>query len=296
MMARYVYSLFKRNKIDVSQVNSIFMVLLYLLSAVDNTLQYSQDTASYIGSIIDIQDYIDNLNRISLETDVYISKMNRDIYTGQVDGLDGKIEFKNVDLCFKDEKGNELCIMENFSYVIQAGEKIAITGTVGTGKSTLLKLILKLTYPTSGKVLLDDKNLPYDLIRKNVSYISQHPVLFNRTLYKNIVYGTDKNRSDVEHLMNAYNLQGVFGRHTLDSDVGKSGNKLSGGQKQMVVLLRAILRGSSIILLDEPTSSLDKDLKKVMMNLVFKAFRNNTVVMVTHDHEIVPMFSSVLIL
>jgi ABC-type bacteriocin/lantibiotic exporter with double-glycine peptidase domain len=94
--------------------------------------------------------------------------------------------------------------------------------------------------------------------------------------------------------MNKYGLDGVFGSHTLDSDVGKGGNNLSGGQKQMVIVLRAILKRSKIILLDEPTTSLNKDLKNKMMELLFTVFKDSTVVMVTHDEDVIPMFNTVL--
>jgi ABC-type bacteriocin/lantibiotic exporter with double-glycine peptidase domain len=164
---------------------------------------------------------------------------------------------------------------------------------VGKGKSTLLKMILKLTYPSNGEILLDDMNLPYDVIRKNISYIPQTPILFNRKLYKNIVYGTKSTKEDVIHLMKKYNLNGVFGKHDLEDDVGKGGGNLSGGQKQVVIILRSILRNSSIILLDEPTSSLDKKLKNIIMELIFDVFKDKTVLIITHDEDILPLFKDI---
>jgi ABC-type bacteriocin/lantibiotic exporter with double-glycine peptidase domain len=289
IIAKYVYELYKRNKINMSQVNSIFMVLLYLLSYVDSSLQYSQDTISYIGSIIDIQNYLDGINKNTCDQQYYVSKMNENLYTASVSELQGHVEFKNITVCFGDK-----CIIENFSYIITPKSKVAIVGNVGRGKSTLLKLILKLHSPTSGTILIDGKNLPCNVIRQNVSYIQQSPTLFNRKLYENIVYGTGKTKEDVIRLMKTYNLNSVFGKHTLDSDVGKGGNNLSGGQKQMVIVLRAILKGSKIILIDEPTSSLNKALKTIMMNLIFTVFRDSTVIMITHDEDVIPMFKTVL--
>jgi len=288
-----MFDMFKKKEIGISEINSIFMVLLYLLSSIDNTLQYSQDTSTYIGSIIDIQNYIDNLNKDTHIAEVYINKMNENLHNNEITNIEGKIEFKNISVCFKKD-GKDICILENFSYIIEPKTKLAITGSVGKGKSTLLKMILKLSYPTSGNILIDDKNLPYDVIRKYVSYIPQNPVLFNRTLYKNIVYGTDKTKEDVQYIMNKYDLNDVFGIHTLESDVGKGGSNLSGGQKQMVIILRAMLRNSSVILLDEPTSSLDGKLKMKMMDLIFKVFSDKTVITITHDPDIIPMFGKVL--
>jgi len=288
-VSKYVYNLYKKNKLTLAQVNSIFIVFLYLLSYLDTALQYSQDTLSYMGSIIDIQNYIDRINNEIKGDEFYVNKMNMGLYSEPVRSVEGEITFKDVTVCFRDK-----CILENFSYVIPPKAKVAITGNVGRGKSTLLKLVLKLNSPVSGSVLIDGKNLPYNIIRQNVSYIQQSPVLFNRKLYENIIYGTGKTREDVVEVMNKYDLDGVFGSHTLDSDVGKGGNNLSGGQKQMVIVLRAILKKSKIILLDEPTTSLNKDLKNKMMRLLFTVFSDSTVVMVTHDEDVIPMFNTVL--
>lgn len=288
-IAKYVYDLYKKNKLTLPQVNSIFIVLLYLLSYLDSALQYSQDTLSYLGSIIDIQNYLDRVNDQIKSDEFYVSKMNENLYTEAVNGLNGEVEFRDITVCFRDK-----CVLENFSYIISPKAKVAITGQVGKGKSTLLKLILKLYSPVNGSILIDGKNLPYNVIRQNVSYIQQSPILFNRKLYENITYGTGKSKEDVIEIMNKYGLNDVFGSHTLDSDVGKGGNNLSGGQKQMVIVLRAILKMSPIILLDEPTTSLNKELKMKMMNLVFTVFKDSTVIMVTHDDDVIQMFSTVI--
>jgi ABC-type multidrug transport system fused ATPase/permease subunit len=293
IIAKFVYELYKENKITLSQINSIFIILIYLLSEIDTTLQYSQDTISYIGSIIDIQNYINHIKESVSVSNLNILNINKNLYLENIERLEGKIEFKNVNICFN-KNGQDVCILKDFSYVIQPQTKLAITGMVGKGKSTLLKMILKLTYPSNGEILLDDMNLPYDVIRKNISYIPQTPILFNRKLYKNIVYGTKSTKEDVIHLMKKYNLNGVFGKHDLEDDVGKGGGNLSGGQKQVVIILRSILRNSSIILLDEPTSSLDKKLKNIIMELIFDVFKDKTVLIITHDEDILPLFKDVL--
>jgi ABC-type bacteriocin/lantibiotic exporter with double-glycine peptidase domain len=137
-VATYVYNLYKKNKLTLAQVNSIFIVFLYLLSYLDTALQYSQDTLSYVGSIIDIQNYLDRINDEIKGNEFYVNKMNAGLYTEPVRFLEGEIIFKDVTVCFRDK-----CILENFSYVIPPKAKVAITGQVGKGKSTLLKLVLK---------------------------------------------------------------------------------------------------------------------------------------------------------
>lgn len=289
IIAIYIYKLYQTDHIKLAQINSAFIVLIYLLSQMDSTLQYFQETITYIGSIIDIQNYINNLNTMAETFNDKIAVHKSDLYTDPVDHIQGKIEFKNIDVCFEDN-----CILKNFSAVIDSGTKVALTGRVGVGKSSLLKMILKLTYPTSGKVLVDDKNLPYDVVRNYVSYIPQSPMLFNRSLYQNIVYGTDKTRDDVLSLMQRYGLQNIFGNTGLDDNVGKGGSILSGGQKQMVILLRAVLRNTPIILLDEPTTALDSEARDSIINLIFDVFRDKTVIMITHDNTVISKFQQVL--
>lgn len=287
----FSYTLYKNGKISLSQISSVLIVVIYLLGLIDTTVQYSQDTISYIGSIIDIQNYIDNLNIKYEKTSSHIDKLNKGepLYQKDIENVEGRINFKNIDICF-----NGGCILKNFSYEIKPGSKVAIIGKVGCGKSSLLKMILKLSYPTSGNILIDGKNMPYDMVREHVSYINQNPMLFNRSLYENIIYGTNKTRKDVENLLQKYKLEEIFGKRDLDSPVGKSGSNLSGGQKQIVLLLRAVLRNTSILLLDEPTTALDRDVRDTVMNLVFDMFRNKTIVMVTHDMELLDSFEIVL--
>lgn len=297
VVSMYTYKLYQSKVINLGQISSTLIIMVYLLSQIDSTMQYTQDTIAYMGSVVDIQNYINKLNTKYDQTCAHIDKLNSQLplYTGPIDRIDGRVDFENIDICFGSDKStNKDCVLKNFSYSFKAGTKTAIIGKIGTGKSTLLKMILKLSQPTNGQILIDGKNLPYNTVRRFVSYINQTPVLFNRTLYENIVYGTGKSLVDVEELMKKYNLENIFGKHTLNSSVGKGGMNLSGGQRQMVILLRSILKNSSIILLDEPTTALDKDIRDLIINLVFEVFKDKTIIMITHDPELLLKFDNVL--
>jgi ABC-type multidrug transport system fused ATPase/permease subunit len=291
IVCTYAYKLYKNKSISLAQISSALIVMVYLLSQVDSTMQYTQETIAYVGSIIDIQNYINKLNNKHQKVTEHISRLNsaNPVYTGQIDNVEGQIDFKNIDLCFGDN-----CVLKNFSYTIEPRKKLAIVGKVGSGKSTLLKMILKLSYPDNGQILIDGKNLPYNITRKYVSYINQTPILFNRSLYENIVYGTKKTKQDVVDLLQKYNLENIFGNRNLEDNVGKSGSNLSGGQRQIVILLRTVLRDSSIVLLDEPTTALDGDSKDLIMDLIFEVFADKTIVMITHDPAIVDRFDDIL--
>lgn len=292
VICKYAYKLYQNKVITLSQISSALIVMVYLLSQVDSTMQYTQETIAYVGSVIDIQNYINNLNEKYTETTSHINNLNQGKYplhTEPIHNLEGQVDFANIDLCF-----GENCVLKNFSYRVEAKKKLAIVGKVGSGKSSLLKMILKLAYPNKGQILLDGKNLPYNITRKYVSYIGQTPILFNRSLYENITYGTKKTKQDVIDLLNKYNLENIFGNRSLDDSVGKGGNNLSGGQRQIVILLRTVLRESSIVLLDEPTTALDSDSKDMIMDLIFEVFADKTLIMITHDPEVVDRFDDVL--
>lgn len=290
IIAMYMYRIFQEGQIKLSQINSAFIVMIYLLSQMDSTLQYFQETITYIGSIIDIQNYIDTMKKTSQAFEEKIVNYNSNLHTQPVDKINGRIEFRNIDICFE-----ENCILKNFSYIIEPGDRIAVVGPVGRGKSSLLKMILKLVYPSGGQVLIDGMNLPYDVIRNFVSYIPQAPLLFNRTLYQNITYGlSDISEENVITLMRKYGLDDIFGNVGLNDNVGKNGSVLSGGQKQLVILMRAILRNTPIILIDEGTTALDNRVRDKVVNLLFDQPKNKTIIMITHDEDILPHFQKIL--
>ena len=154
----------------------------------------------------------------------------------------------------------------------------------------MVKLIMGYQPLVLGDILIGDvsiKHISNENIREEIFYIPQKPKLFNRTIYENIVYGIDKPPSK-EVLTDIMGVYGIY--FELDKMAGMEGNNLSGGQRQMVWLVRAILRPCSIIIMDEPTSALDPDNKK-MVNSIIRTF-DKTVIIVSHD-TIDPMFRKI---
>jgi ABC-type bacteriocin/lantibiotic exporter with double-glycine peptidase domain len=119
-------------------------------------------------------------------------------------------------------------------------------------------------------------------IRKNIFYIPQKPKLFNRTLYENIVYGID-NKPSKDQILDIMKLYGIHFKMDLDEKVGVEGNSISGGQRQMVWLLRALLHPASVLIMDEPTSALDPTNKILINSIIKKSSVNKTVIIVSHD-------------
>lgn len=197
----------------------------------------------------------------------------------------GKIEFKNVTFAYP---GAEYNALENVSFKIEAGEKVGILGRNGSGKTTIEKLILGLYKPTEGSVLIDGVDInqidPVDL-RKNIAYIPQDVLLLNGTVRENIVYKAPY--VDDETILKAIKVGGVdefIDSNPLGADlpVQERGDGLSGGQRQSIAISRAFLIDSPIVLLDEPTNSLDNSTENKIRGLLKENIKDKTAILVTH--------------
>lgn len=192
-------------------------------------------------------------------------------------------------------KGRNTPIIQNISFVVKQGETVGIVGHVGSGKSTLLKIIARLLTPTHGEIYIEGKPLSKMSLtesRRMVGYVQQHPQLFNRTIFENIIYGNEHNpkatKEYVQSMVDSLGLTDAFANMTqgLDTKAGKNGSALSGGQKQLVQMMRLILTDPKIVILDEITASLDSETKKKLFKLLDVALKGKTTLLVTHDPEL----------
>ena len=191
-------------------------------------------------------------------------------------------------------------ILKNVSLKINQNEKIAIIGEIGSGKSTLGKLLIKLFDYDEGSIKLNNielKDIEILSLRKIITYIPQHPKLFNRTLLSNLTYGSNNiKRETVVKLINSIKIKSIRDvlLTNLDKSVGKYGNNLSGGQRQIVWLIRSILQDSKMIILDEPTSSLDEENKLIVMDFIKSLSKNKTLILITHDMKLLKLVNRVI--
>lgn len=211
----------------------------------------------------------------------------------------GKIEFKNVTFSYPYSTKHAL---ENVSFKIEAGEKVGILGRNGSGKTTIEKLILGLYAPTSGSVLIDGIDInqidPADL-RKNIGYVSQDVMLFSGTVRDNIVYKAPY--SDDETILRASKIGGVdefVDAHPLGFDlpVLERGEGISGGQRQSIALARAFLVDSPIVLLDEPTNSLDSTSENRIKVLLKENIKEKTTILITHKASLLDLVDRLIVL
>ena len=213
--------------------------------------------------------------------------------------FDGKIEFKNVSFTYPDTTKGSL---DRINFVIQPGEKVGIIGRNGSGKPTLQKIILGLYAPTEGSVLIDGIDInqidPADL-RRNIGYVPQDVVLFKGTVRENIVQKAPY--VDDMQIIKAAKVSGVdeyVNAHPLgfDMPVFERGDGISGGQRQSIAVARAFLLDSPIILLDEPTNSLDNTVEsKLKANLKVNTV-NKTMILVTHRTSMLDLVDRLIVM
>jgi ABC-type bacteriocin/lantibiotic exporter with double-glycine peptidase domain len=182
-------------------------------------------------------------------------------------------------------------LFNNFNLEIGNGEKVCIHGNSGNGKSTLIKLIMGYYSIPPNTIFLDYKDISkYDVnsVRSEISYVNQNNKLFNGTIYENIQYGNTVSKKEIDDLVHKFGIQGIYDNlpNGFESDVGVQGADLSGGQKQLIHILRALCKPKKIIILDEPTSAIDPRNKNTVINVINELSKKSTVILITHDESI----------
>ena len=198
----------------------------------------------------------------------------------------GKLEFTNVSFSYP--KGNKP-VLTNININIKAGEKIALVGKSGGGKTTLLNLIPRFYDVSSGFVKLDDvdiNTISLNSLRKSLALVSQDTILFNDTIYNNIAYGNLDSVSieKVKKAAKAANALEFINKlpNGFNHIIGDRGVRLSGGQKQRIAIARAILKNAPILLLDEATSALDSESERLVQVALDNLMSNKTSIVIAH--------------
>ncbi|MBF0383346.1 MAG: type I secretion system permease/ATPase [Magnetococcales bacterium] len=213
--------------------------------------------------------------------------------------LGGEIEFRNVSFRYP---GTDLDILKGVSFKINLGESVGFIGRVGSGKSTLAKLILGLYEPTEGTVLVDGIDLrqidPADL-RRNIGYVPQDPFLFQGTAKDNITAAAPFMEDAA--IIRAAKLAGVsdfLEQHPLGYNlpVGERGDGLSGGQRQGLTIARALLRLPNILVMDEPTSSMDAKSEQELRNRLRDFLKDRTLLLITHRASLLSFVDRIIVL
>jgi ATP-binding cassette, subfamily B, multidrug efflux pump len=209
--------------------------------------------------------------------------------------VNGAIEWKGVSFSYfaNDGDGNGAngkipYALKNINVKVGAGEKLAIVGRTGSGKSTMVKLLVRLLQPTEGRVMLDGRDvheLPLGALRRTVGMVPQEPTLFSDTLARNIAFGkVDAEPSDIQHAAQIAGLEPDIATlsHGYDTIVGERGMSLSGGQKQRVTIARLLAYNPAIVVLDDALSSVDTETEKAVLESLEQSVQGRTTIVVAH--------------
>ncbi|KAI9111388.1 hypothetical protein K1719_017078 [Acacia pycnantha] len=251
-----------------------FMVLIVAALAMGETLALAPDLLKGNQMVASVFHLMDRKSGVTSDT-------GEDLKT-----VEGTIELKNVNFSYPSRP--DVIIFKDFKLKVPSGTSHALVGQSGSGKSSVVSLILRFYDPTSGKVMIDGKDIRrvnLKSLRKHIGLVQQEPALFATSIFENILYGKEgASESEViaaAQLANAHTfISGLPEGYS--TKVGERGVQLSGGQRQRIAIARAVLKNPEILLLDEATSALDVESERVVQQALDRLMQNRTTVMVAH--------------
>jgi len=262
-------------------------------------IMYKDRTGSLVAQIPDFIEFMGRSGStmkhfMNLEVD-YEKVKNKEYITEDLEY--NNIRFENVSFTYP---GTDKVVFENAKFNLDTTNNkiIGITGLSGNGKSTMSKLMIKMYKCNEGAIYIDDvdvQDIDTHTLRKNVTYVNQNSKLFDKTVLDNIMYGcTDKDKCKIHYdeIMQYPKIKGLYENVDIEGEkAGFSGEKLSGGQRQIVNVISGLINPSKILILDEPTNALDPDLKTELLEII-KYFKQHKqcIIIITHDQDVHTLF------
>jgi ATP-binding cassette, subfamily B, bacterial len=268
----------------------VVLVQTYLIRLTENLWRFTDVVRAFYDGFADAQEMA-----LVLDTPYEIEDNVDKIF----ESVKGKVEFDKVTYIY--EKNNTK-VFDDFSLAIPAGQKIAIVGSSGAGKSTFVNLLMRLFNLTSGRILIDGvdiSSISQKNLREQIAFVPQDPVLFHRTLMENIRYGKrDATNEEVMKASALANCDKFINRLPLgyDTYVGERGIKLSGGERQRVAIARAILKNVPILVLDEATSALDSESEMLIRDALHNLIKNKTTIVIAHRLSTVRAMDRIIVI
>ena len=213
----------------------------------------------------------------------------------------GVIEFKNLYFSYNSTNSQRTALFKNFSLTIKAGEKVALVGHSGSGKSSLTKLLFRFLDPQQGHIYfdgIDAKNFTLESLRQQISMVPQQPELFHRSIRDNITLGaevSDAHLLDVAQKSRSLDFINSLPQ-TFDTLVGERGVKLSGGERQRIAIARAFLEDAPIVVLDEATSALDSLTEQQIQVAIFELIKHKTALVIAHRLSTILIMDRIIVL
>lgn len=213
--------------------------------------------------------------------------------------ISGDIKFSQVNFTYPD---TGIQALKDLNFFIKRGEKVAIIGKTGSGKSTIVQLLLRMYAPNSGEVLIDErdiKEMKISSLRNQISYVPQDMFLFSESVKENIAFG--KNNATMDEIKNAANMAGIDAEiekfpQGYDTMVGERGVTLSGGQKQRISIARGLLKKASIIIFDDSLSAVDAKTEQQIIHSLNNYLKDQTAIIITHRIFSLMQFDKIIVM
>ncbi|MEK7652033.1 MAG: ABC transporter ATP-binding protein [Patescibacteria group bacterium] len=257
-------------------VGDFVLIQIYIIGLFDHLWNFGKNIRKYYEAMSDAQEMTDILLTPHEVADI---KGAKDLTV-----TEGTISFKNVEFGYQ-KTGS---ILKKFNLDIRAGEKVALIGPSGGGKSTITRIIFRFFDLQKGKVYIDNQDISkvtQTSLREGISLVPQEPILFHRSLMENIRYGklnaTDDEVKVAAKLAHCDEFINKF-PDQYNTYVGERGVKLSGGERQRIAIARAILKNAPILVLDEATSSLDSESEKLIQDAMINLMHGKTTIVIAH--------------
>lgn len=273
------FYLFSKGEISQDKVISILVITLEMVSKMADFVS-SIDKILYEMRSIEYTQQV--IKKLSGDRHRSSSTMNLE------PNLDGPIIFDNVCVEYDGHKA-----LKGINLQILPRQTVILMGEIGSGKSTLINCLIRLV-SYLGVISIngvDTQKMSLDYLRRSILYIQQNPRLFNRTVYENINYGNNVSKETVQATLDRYGIP-----FDLNKMAGKHGQNLSGGQRQIIAILRALFNNAPILIFDEPTSSLDPDTKDFILSILYKLLQERTVILITHNPELMKYADKIVVL
>ena len=275
-----LFNLLNTGKITPHTMITSLVMLTYYFIFINSFSSELPFLNANVGQLINSEKFLQNISKRPADIDVSLQNT-----ISRCDISVNRISFKYP--------GSKNEIIHDKSFKINHHETVGIFGTSGSGKTTFIKLLMRFYKLTSGEIFLGNHNLNNyntDYLRNNISYINQTSKLFNNTVLYNIQYGHNAPEKIVREFIKTFDIT-IFNTlpDGLNTSVGIDGNQLSGGQRQVVLLIKAFLKNSKLYILDEPTTGLDHETKKIVLRLIKTLAKDKTVIIITHDDAVLPI-------
>lgn len=282
-----IFILYKTSN-NVQDFFSIFSMFILYIPIFENMTQNIPVRLGNLNDLILLSDYFISHKKIIPEYE--LKKDNNDSNKINIDNI-YNIKYDNISFSYDDKN-----IINNFSLNINKNDRVAILAQSGSGKTTLMKILLGFYTPQKGSILVngvDIKNINMNSLRKKINYVNQRTLLLNDTIINNMKYGNNKSTKEIVDILNKYNLLKIF-KNSLEYQVDISGKNISLGMQKVIFLMRGILKNSEVYIFDEPLTSLDKETRNNVINLIDDCTINKTLIVITHDDEILRITNSVI--